>query len=242
MLDELLFEHQPVFVPNEVWLLWVDIVFLHATLEKPDDVAIIRILSEAEASTIVHEFLELLRLVFAKLLDLDLLLLLLDVGVLLSLGSTWEALPWESTHEEIEEHVTDCLQVVSSGLLVSDVSVDGGVSSGTSQVLAVSEGDVLTIGALVALSQSKINDVDSVFGLLSASNQKVVGFDISMNDSLFVHDLNSLDHLNGDVQNCIEIELSTALLEQVFEGLTEHVHDHDVVHLSVLCLLISNEM
>lgn len=85
LLDKFFFEHQPIFVPDEVWLLWVDIVFLHATLEKPDDVTIIWILSEAETSTIVHEFFELLRLVLAKLFDLDLLLLFLDVGVLLSL-------------------------------------------------------------------------------------------------------------------------------------------------------------
>ena len=78
--------------------------------------------------------------------------------------------------------------------------------------------------------------------MLSASNQKVVGFDISMNDSLLVHDFNPLDHLDGNVQNSIEVELSSALLEQVFEGLTKHVHDHDMIHLSVLCLLVTDEM
>ena len=102
LLDEFFFEHQPVFVPDEVRLLRVDILLLHASFEEPDDVTIIRVLSEAETSAVVHEFLELLRLVFAQLLDLDLLLLLLDVGVLLSLGSTWEALPWESTLQEVE--------------------------------------------------------------------------------------------------------------------------------------------
>ena len=163
----------------------------------------------------MHEFLELLWLVLAKLLDLDLLLLFLDIGVLLGFGSSWEALPWESTYQEIEENVTNGLKVISTGLLVPDVSVDGSISGSTREVLTVSEWDVLTVGTLVALGQPKINDVDRVFGLLSATNQKVVGLNISVNDSLFMHNLDSLDHLNGDVQNSIEIEFSSALLEKV---------------------------
>lgn len=97
LLDEFLLENQPIFVPDEVWLLWVNIVFLHAPFEESDNVAIVRVLGEAQASAVVHELLEFLRLVLAKLLDLDLLLLFLDVGVLLGLGSSWKTLPWEST-------------------------------------------------------------------------------------------------------------------------------------------------
>ena len=215
MLDKFFFEHQSVFVPNEVRLLWVDVIFLHATLEEPDDVTIIWVLGEAETSAVVHEFLELLWLVLAKLLDLHLLLLFLDVGVLLGLGSSWEALPWESSFQEIKEHVPNCLKVISSRLFVPDMGVDGGVPCSSREVLTVFEGDVLAVGTLVAFGQSKINDVDRVFGLLSASNQKVVGFYISVDNSLFVNNLDSLDHLNGDVQNSIEIEFSSALLEKV---------------------------
>lgn len=65
LLDEFFFEHQPIFVPDEVGLLRVDIVFLHAPFEQIDDVAVVWILSEAETSAVVHEFLELLRLVLA---------------------------------------------------------------------------------------------------------------------------------------------------------------------------------
>ena len=114
MLDEFFFEHQSIFVPNEVRLLWVDIAFLHAALEQSDDVAIVWVLGEAETSAVVHEFLEFFWLILAELLDLHLLLLFLDVGVLLSLRSSWEALPWESTLQEVEKHMTDGLEVVSS--------------------------------------------------------------------------------------------------------------------------------
>ena len=145
LLDEFFFEHQSILVPDEVRLLWVDVVFLHAALEQSDDVAIVWVLGETETSAVVHEFLEFFWLILAELLDFDLLLLLLDVGVLLCLGSTWEALPWESTLQEIEKHVTDCLQVVSSGLLVSNMGINRSVSCGTCQVLAIPEGDVLSI-------------------------------------------------------------------------------------------------
>jgi hypothetical protein len=85
LLDEFFFQHQSIFIPHEVRLLWVNIVFLHAALEKSDDVAIIWVLSETETSAVVHKFLEFFGLILAKLLDLNLLLLFLDIGILLSL-------------------------------------------------------------------------------------------------------------------------------------------------------------
>ena len=84
LLDEFFFENQSIFVPHEVRLFRVDVIFLHAAFKKPDDVTIIWVLREAETSAVVHEFLELLWLVLAQLLNLDLLLLFLDIGILLS--------------------------------------------------------------------------------------------------------------------------------------------------------------
>ena len=49
-------------------------------------------------------------------------------------------------------------------------------------------------------------------------------------------------HLHGDVEHSLEVELSAALLEEVFKTLSKQVHDHDVVHLAVLSLLVSHEM
>lgn len=57
-----------------------------------------------------------------------------------------------------------------------------------------------------------------------------------------MHSLDSLDHLSGDVKHRFEVELPSALLEQVLEGLSEHVHHHNVVHLTILGFLISHEM
>jgi hypothetical protein len=73
------------------------------------------------------------------------------------------------------------------------VGVDGGVASSTRQVLSVSEGNVLALRVFVALSESKVDNVDIIFGALIASNQEVVRFDVSVDDSLFVNFLNSVN-------------------------------------------------
>ena len=57
-----------------------------------------------------------------------------------------------------------------------------------------------------------------------------------------MHYSDSLDHLDSDVEDGLEIEFASALLEQIFQTLSQHVHDHDVVHLSILGLLVTNEV
>ena len=79
----LFFQDQSILVPNEIWVFGVEAVSLHASLKQANDVAIVRVLSEGQASAVMHEFLEFFWLILAKLLDFGLLFLLLDVGVLL---------------------------------------------------------------------------------------------------------------------------------------------------------------
>jgi len=241
-LDGLLLKHKAVLVPDEVWVLGVEGVTLHATFEKTDDVRIIRVLGETQATAVVHELLEFLGLISAKLLDGCLLLLLFDVSVLLSLGPSGETLPWETTFQKVKDHMTNGFKVITSGLLVTKMGVNGGVPSSTGEVLAIPEGDVLTIGGLEALGETKIDNVDGVFGLIVTTNEEVVRFDITVDNALFVDNFDPLDHLNGDVQDSLEVEFATALLEQVFERLSEQVHYHNVVHLAIFGLLVTNKM
>ena len=63
-----------------------------------------------------------------------------------------------------------------------------------------------------------------------------------MNDALLVHFLNAMNHLDSDLQTSLKIKLASALLEQVFQTLAQQIHDHDVEHLALLSLLVSNEM
>ena len=94
-LDGLLLQHESILVPNEVGVLRVVAVLLHAALEEVDNVAVVGVLREAQASAVVHEFSEFFRLVLAQLVDRGLFLLLLDSGVLLGLRSARQTLPRE---------------------------------------------------------------------------------------------------------------------------------------------------
>lgn len=101
---------------------------------------------------------------------------------------------------------------------------------------------MLAFRVLKAFSKTKINDVDVVLSAFSATNKEVVRLDITMNYTLLVHLLNSLIHLHSDMKYSTQVELSSALLEQVFQTLTELVHDHNVIHLAVFGLLITHKV
>jgi precorrin-6B methylase 1 len=73
------------------------------------------------------------------------------------------------------------------------MSINASVSGSAGEILTLAEGDVLTVGILVALGKTEIDDEDVIFVLVISSNQKVVRLNISMNDSFFMDLLNSLN-------------------------------------------------
>ena len=145
-LDGFLLEHEPVLVPDEVGVLGVESVLLHATFEQANDVAVVGVLGEAQTSAVVHELSEFIGLVFAQVIDGGLLLFLLNGSVLFGLGSSWKSLPRQRAFKEIEDDVSDSFKIISSRLLIAQMSVQTGISGGTGQVLSISEWDVLTVG------------------------------------------------------------------------------------------------
>lgn len=89
--------------------------------------------------------------------------------------------------------MSDGLEIITTRLLVTNVGVQRGVPGCACEVLALSEGNVLAIRVLVALSEPKIDDVDIVFSTFSASDQKVVRFNVTVDDAFLVNLLNALD-------------------------------------------------
>lgn len=89
--------------------------------------------------------------------------------------------------------MSDSLEVISTWLLVADVSVEGGVSSSACQILALSKGDVLAFGVLETLGETEVNNVDVILRLLCGADQEVVWLDVTVNDAFFMNFLNSLD-------------------------------------------------
>lgn len=89
--------------------------------------------------------------------------------------------------------MADCLEIVSSRLLIANVRVDTGITSRSSEILALSEWDMLSVGVLIALGETEIDNEDIIFVVLVSSDQEVVWFDISVNYSLFMNFLNTLN-------------------------------------------------
>lgn len=75
--------------------------------------------------------------------------------------------------------------------------VDWRVSSGSCQIFAFTEWNVFSFWILVAFGKTKINNVNVIFSTLCTSNQKVIWFNISMDDSLF---MDFLDTLNLEIE------------------------------------------
>ena len=124
--------------------------------------------------------------------------------------------------------MTDCLQIIASALFNALVGGDRGVSGGSSKILTVLVRNMLALTVFVALGKAEVDDVDVVSGGLGAADQEVIRLDVTMDDSLLMHFLDSLDELRADQQDSFQVELPAACLEKVFEGWTKQVHDHDM--------------
>ena len=143
---------------------------LHAFAEEAQAVLVVGLLLELQSAAIDHVIIELLRHSLAEVLEPRLELLVLDVLILFVLVPPREALPRQAAFHEVQEHVSDGLKVISSTLLLAFVRVEGCVAGGARQVLAVAIRNVRPISRFVVLGESKVYDVQVVFGVLLATD------------------------------------------------------------------------
>ena len=109
------------------------------------------------------------------------------------------------------------------------MGVDGGVTSGTSQVLVLSVRDVeVGLGVPVLLGETEVDHVDLVAPLANA-HEEVVGLDVAVDEALGVDVLDAADELVGEQEDGLEGELAVAEVEEILEGGAEEVEDHGVV-------------
>ena len=204
---------------------------LDARREEADASRIVGLLLKGERAAVLHELSEFDGVAATQFRQGRFNLLLLDVVVLLVLAATGQALPWERAFDEVEKHVTNGLQIVSSGLLNALVSGNRSVPSSSSQIFAILVRDVLSFAILVAFGQTEVDDVDVVARRLRASNQEIIGLDVSVNYALVVDLLDSTNHLLANHQDCFEVKVSLASLEKVLDRWSEQIHHH---HMEVL--------
>lgn len=93
------------------------------------------------------------------------------------------------------------------------MSVDGSVSGGSGEVLALSVRDVLSVSLNVSFGESKVQNENFV-GSFIQSDTKVIWLDVSVNEISVVNILNSLDHLIDQNKDCLQREFSESLVEK----------------------------
>ena len=109
------------------------------------------------------------------------------------------------------------------------MGVDGGVTSGTSQVLVLSVRDVeVGLGVPVLLGETEIDNVDLVATLADA-HEEVVRLDITVDEVLLVNGLHAGQHLLGNHDNGLDGESAIAVVEEILQGRTKQVNDKNVV-------------
>ena len=85
LFDGLLLHLESVLVPDEVGRFGIAAILLHASLEKANDVAVVRILSETQTATVMHKLPKLLRLILTQLVNRRLFFFLFDCRVFFGL-------------------------------------------------------------------------------------------------------------------------------------------------------------
>lgn len=151
---------------------------------------------------------------------------------LVLLGGTLclESLPRESALEEVYEHVPDRFEIISTRLLDSQVIVDGGVSWRTRERASLSLRNVLQRARVaVSFGETKVDTVDEVSISSSSVRDKVRRLNVTVNQVPRVHELHALQHLVGHHQDRFERKATPALVELVFEGRPEQIHNHEIV-------------
>jgi hypothetical protein len=227
-LERFLVLAEAVLLPCVVEELSVEVMPNHAILEETNHSLVIGLLFELERSAQLHELFEFIRLSLAEVGERRLNLLLLDRRVLFVLGAARKSLPRQGALKEVEEHMPDGLKVVASALLDALVGGDGGVAGSSRQVLAILVGDVFTLAVAEAFGQTKVDNVNGVLGRFSGANEEVIRLYVPVDDSLFVHLLDALNHLDGDHEARLKVERALACLEKILQRRSQHIHYHNM--------------
>jgi len=183
-----------------------------------------------EGSAVSKVLGKLRRASLAEGRDGDGLLLLHDKLVLLGGRLGLESLPWKTSLEEVHQDVTNGLEIVTTGLLDTQVVIDGSITRSTGQRSTLTLRNVLEgSGVTVSFGQTEINAVDKVSVSAASVGDKVSGLDITVDQVARVHEFHTFKHLVGNHENSLEGESTSTLVELILEGRTKEIHNHEVV-------------
>lgn len=116
------------------------------------------------------------------------------------------------------------------------MAVNRSIPWSTGETLVIFVRNMLAVLLDVLLGQSEVYDEDFA-AVLMRPNQEILRLDIPMYELFGVDVLQSCDDLLANKNYSLEIELSVAFLEEIFNRRSEKIHDHDVV-LLILPIII----
>jgi len=197
--------------------------------EDLSEVRVIRLVIESQRASVVEIDGELVGETTAEDFGWGGHLLLHDTVILLLLGSSLKTLPWKGTTAEIKHNVSEGLHIITTRLFDTKMSIDGCVTSGTSQVLVLTVWDVeVSLRVTVLLGQTEVNDIDLVTTLAN-THQEVVWLDITVDKRLGVNVLDTGDELIGEKKDGLQRELAVAEVEKILQTGSEKVENHSIV-------------
>lgn len=109
------------------------------------------------------------------------------------------------------------------------MSIDGGVSSGASEVLVLAVGDMeMSLGIPIFLGQAEVNDVDLIATFTDA-HEEVIGLDVAVDEGLSMDVLDAGDELVGEEEDRLQGELPVTEVEKILQAGAQKVQDHGIV-------------
>lgn len=136
--------------------------------------------------------LKLFRLTFTQIFNRSNSFFDFDLFIFFFFCFSWKTLPWQASSNEVHQHKSNLLKIISPCLLDSQVCVQTCVPCCSSQSFIVFKRNMPPCSWIfISFSQSKINDVNYMLLFLD-SNEKVIRFYISMKKSVLMHEFDSL--------------------------------------------------
>ena len=108
------------------------------------------------------------------------------------------------------------------------MGVNGGITGSSSQIFALSVGDMLAITLDVTFSQPKVQN-ENLIGSFVQPNAEVIRLDVPVDEVSVVHVLDAGDHLVDEHEDGLEGELAEGLVEEGLQRGAHEIHDKHIV-------------
>ncbi len=192
---------------------------LHEVQEHFAVLFVVGFLEEVEAAHGLQILGELFGVALTQHLDGRVTLGLADLLVPLLERVGLEALPGQRAAQEIHEHVPEGLEIIAATLLLAEMCVNAHVAGRARQTLVLAVGYVLVgLRVYVGLGEAEVDDVHDVLPARRvASDEEVLGLDVSVDQVLGMHVLHAREQLYGYHEHGLERELAVAQVEQVLQ-------------------------